>query len=129
VVPGGHGGSSSGCDQGTHRECVEATKWELAIARPWRPAATYCGLVRASKLELVHGVYRFSCPRCGQDVAERFYGPCGQCRHDLNEAHYRPPATGPGTERARFEPKMNVVSNDVTARVEPDEPEEGQGLG
>ena len=80
--------------------------------------------MQAPALELVDGLYRFTCPRCDKEVAERFYGPCSECREQLNETAYRPPAAGEDIERQRFEPKMNVVPNDVTARVERDEPEE-----
>lgn len=27
----------------------------------------------------------FSCPRCGVDVDERFYGPCAGCREQLHD--------------------------------------------
>ena len=27
-----------------------------------------------------------TCPRCGRDVDERFYGPCATCRDDLRAA-------------------------------------------
>ncbi|MHB1499044.1 MAG: hypothetical protein ACYCXN_14175 [Acidimicrobiales bacterium] len=85
--------------------------------------------MQAPALEPSNGLYRFSCPRCDKEVAERFYGPCSECREQLNETAYRPPAAGEDIERQRFEPKMNVVPNDVTARVERDEPEEDDDHG
>lgn len=91
---------------------------------PGPPPPTYPGFVQAPTLEPDKGVYTFTCPRCQREVAERFYGPCGPCRDQLNEAFYHAPTSGAGTERPRFEPKMNVVPNDVTARVERDDPEE-----
>lgn len=27
-----------------------------------------------------------SCPRCGRNMTQRFYGPCGDCREDLAQA-------------------------------------------
>ena len=90
---------------------------------PW---PTYPGLVQAPTLEQDKGVYTFTCPRCQREVAERFYGPCGQCRDQLNDAFYRPPASGAEVERPRFEPKMHVVPNDVTARVEREDPGEAE---
>jgi hypothetical protein len=54
----------------------------------------------------------YSCPRCGETVAERFYGPCTECRMALR-------ATG-GEARdvaaAAYEPKMNVTPNAVATK-------------
>jgi hypothetical protein len=55
----------------------------------------------------------FDCPRCGQGADERFYGPCSTCRDDLR-------ATLSGEQRAieaeAYEPKMNVVPNQVALK-------------
>jgi hypothetical protein len=55
----------------------------------------------------------FACPRCGDDVSERFYGPCASCRTQLVAAQR-------GTERTveaeRFEPKLHVVPNHVATK-------------
>ncbi len=55
----------------------------------------------------------FTCPRCGTGAAERFYGPCTRCRQQLRAdvggvAH--------DIEVAAYEPKMNVVPNQVATK-------------
>jgi hypothetical protein len=54
-----------------------------------------------------------TCPRCGRQVDERFYGPCGSCRSELR-------ATLGGASRdievAAYEPKMNVTPNAVALK-------------
>ncbi|MFP5366534.1 MAG: hypothetical protein ACLGIS_06720 [Actinomycetes bacterium] len=52
------------------------------------------------------------CPRCGEPAAVRFYGPCDACRAALA-------ATLGGQARevdATYEPKMNVVPNQVATK-------------
>jgi hypothetical protein len=55
----------------------------------------------------------FGCPRCGDDVASRFYGPCDRCRATL-----RADVAGEAREvaRANYEPKMNVTPNAVATK-------------
>jgi hypothetical protein len=55
----------------------------------------------------------FTCPRCGRDVTERFYGPCATCSADLR-ATLR--AEARDVEVAAYEPKMNVVPNQVATK-------------
>ena len=54
-----------------------------------------------------------TCPRCGTEVEERFYGPCTSCRDELR-------ATVGGAARevevADYEPKMNVTPNAVATK-------------
>jgi hypothetical protein len=54
-----------------------------------------------------------ACPRCGQHVTERFYGPCETCRGALR-------ATVAGEARAvvepAYEPKTNVTPNAVASK-------------
>lgn len=54
-----------------------------------------------------------TCPRCGRPAVVAFYGPCGACRDELR-------ATFAGEEHlvetGRFEPKMNVVPNQVATK-------------
>jgi hypothetical protein len=59
----------------------------------------------------------FSCPRCGQTVQERFWGPCAACRAELVAAH-RSADSAPlaEAETARFEPAMHVVPNHVATK-------------
>ncbi|HEX7168258.1 MAG TPA: hypothetical protein VF230_14865 [Acidimicrobiales bacterium] len=55
----------------------------------------------------------FMCPRCEMPVSERYYGPCSGCRAILR-------ASLGGGERevevAAYEPKMNVVPNQVAMK-------------
>jgi hypothetical protein len=54
-----------------------------------------------------------TCPRCGQQATQRFYGPCDPCRDQLR-------ATVAGEAREiennAFEPKMNVTPNAVALK-------------
>ncbi len=54
-----------------------------------------------------------TCPRCRRAAAVRFYGPCDDCRADL-----RATVGGPGRslEVESYEPKMNVVPNQVATK-------------
>jgi hypothetical protein len=56
---------------------------------------------------------QFDCPRCDQSADAEFYGPCPTCRDQLratmgNEARV--------IETAEYEPKMNVVPNQVATK-------------
>ena len=56
---------------------------------------------------------QFDCPRCRQPADAEFYGPCPSCRTELratigNEARV--------IETADYEPKMNVVPNQVATK-------------
>jgi hypothetical protein len=55
----------------------------------------------------------FPCPRCGQSVRERVYGPCTACRENLKE-------TISGIARditvEEYTPKMNVTPNAVASK-------------
>lgn len=54
-----------------------------------------------------------TCPRCGTEVHERFYGPCTACRSALRLAFAR---DGRVIEIADYEPKMNVTPNAVALK-------------
>lgn len=56
---------------------------------------------------------QLTCPRCGRDVEEQFYGPCTACRDELR-ATYRGEARE--VEVAEYEPKMNVTPNAVALK-------------
>ena len=59
----------------------------------------------------------FPCPRCGQTVEERFWGPCLACREQLVAAYHREGADDGGeAEATRFEPAMHVVPNHVATK-------------
>ncbi len=55
----------------------------------------------------------FTCPRCGRPATESFYGPCGTCRSELVVKMQR---EGEAIEVAAYEPKMNVVPNQVATK-------------
>lgn len=55
----------------------------------------------------------FACPRCASDVDERFYGPCAACRDQLVATMRR---DAQDVEAAAYEPKMNVVPNQVATK-------------
>ena len=54
-----------------------------------------------------------TCPRCGVEAEERFYGPCGSCRDELRA---RLGGEARQVEVAAYEPKMNVVPNQVATK-------------
>ena len=55
----------------------------------------------------------FTCPRCATAVSEDFYGPCRSCREQL-VASMRKDAQD--VESEAYEPKMNVVPNQVAMK-------------
>jgi hypothetical protein len=55
----------------------------------------------------------FSCPRCGGEVRERFYGPCSTCREGLNLNMQR---EGHDMDPGRYEPVMHVVPHQVATK-------------
>ncbi len=54
----------------------------------------------------------FECPRCHQPTHDEFYGPCGECRSALRGSG----GEGRAVEVAAYEPKMNVVPNQVALK-------------
>jgi hypothetical protein len=54
-----------------------------------------------------------TCPRCGAEVTERYYGPCTACRETLR-ANFGGAARD--IEVAAYEPKMNVTPNAVALK-------------
>jgi len=56
----------------------------------------------------------FTCPRCGGEVSERFYGPCVACRGALGSI--AGVAGAAANEPERYVPKMNVVPNQVATK-------------
>lgn len=53
------------------------------------------------------------CPRCGATVSQRFYGPCASCI-DLLRSSQR--SDGGDYAAAEYEPKMNVVPNQIASK-------------
>lgn len=58
-------------------------------------------------------VVPLSCPRCGTNVNERFYGPCTSCRTELRVKYL---TEGRVVVLAEYEPKMNVTPNAVALK-------------
>jgi hypothetical protein len=55
----------------------------------------------------------FACPRCGEPVAARYYGPCAGCRAALHAGFA---GDGRAVDTAAYEPKVNVTPNAVALR-------------
>lgn len=55
----------------------------------------------------------FICPRCDLAVHEAFYGPCAACRDELVSTLSR---AAREVEVAAYEPKVNVVPNQVATK-------------
>ena len=55
----------------------------------------------------------FTCPRCQNEVAGRFYGPCIDCRTALRSVYA---SDGRVIEMAEYVPKMNVTPNAVALK-------------
>ncbi len=55
----------------------------------------------------------FTCPRCGTEVTEKFYGPCQSCRTELRAKFL---GEGRVVDVAEYEPKMNVTPNAVALK-------------
>ena len=54
-----------------------------------------------------------TCPRCGATAAQRFYGPCDTCRAQLRASVG---GAGRDVEAAAYEPKANVVANQIATK-------------
>lgn len=55
----------------------------------------------------------FECPRCKMPVNESYYGPCSGCRAVLRSTLG---GSARDVEVADYEPKMNVVPNQVATK-------------
>ncbi len=55
----------------------------------------------------------YACPRCGEHVTERFYGPCDTCRTALRATVAGEART---VEEQAYEPKVNVTPNAVAVK-------------
>ena len=84
------------------------------------PAARVAGVADTGQTESGESAQTFACPRCGAQVTERFWGPCGSCRTALVAAI----RTGVSdvdvdasdVEASRYEPAMHVVPNHVATK-------------
>jgi hypothetical protein len=55
----------------------------------------------------------FNCPRCGVTARAVYYGPCPDCRDGLRASQR---AEARAAEAPAWEPKMNVVPNQVATK-------------
>lgn len=55
----------------------------------------------------------YVCPRCQNEVSERFYGPCNACRTLLRSTYA---SEGRVIELSEYVPKMNVTPNAVAVK-------------
>ena len=58
----------------------------------------------------------FDCPRCGEQVTERFWGPCTACRQQLTANAAAAGRQDESFESSRFEPAMHVTPNHVATK-------------
>jgi hypothetical protein len=61
----------------------------------------------------VTDIATLACPRCGATHEGRFYGPCASCRAELRA---RFTAEQRDVAEAAYEPKMNVVPNQIASK-------------
>ena len=54
-----------------------------------------------------------TCPRCGHEASERFYGPCSVCRTALRAANS---GEARDVKVEDYVPKMNVTPNAVATK-------------
>jgi hypothetical protein len=54
----------------------------------------------------------FTCPRCSSPATDEFYGPCPACRAELRSTG----GEAREIEVVAYEPKMNVVPNQVATK-------------
>lgn len=68
---------------------------------------------KESAMQSSEDLLNHSCPRCGSDVQQRFYGPCPECVTEL-----RTTLAGEAVEvtAPEYEPKINVTPNAVALK-------------
>ena len=54
-----------------------------------------------------------TCPRCGHEASERFYGPCSSCREQLRSTLGGEPRA---PDNAEYEPMMTVTPTSVALK-------------
>ena len=54
-----------------------------------------------------------TCPRCGSEVEQRFYGPCANC---VGELRTKFDAVAREVEAPEYVPQMNVTPNAVATK-------------
>lgn len=55
----------------------------------------------------------FTCPRCGSETTDEYYGPCTDCRQILRAEQG---GEARSVTTADYEPKMNVTPNAVATK-------------
>ena len=64
-------------------------------------------------MDLAADTLTVTCPRCGTEVTQRFYGPCASC---VTELHARFDAVTRDVEATEYVPQMNVTPNAVATK-------------
>ena len=58
----------------------------------------------------------YRCPRCSNQVTERYYGPCTDCRNDLRSRFASTDGDAKVISIADYVPKVNVTPNAVALK-------------
>jgi len=66
-----------------------------------------------SETDLMSTPLDFDCPRCHATTSAAFYGPCDDCRRELRATLG---SEGRVVGAAAYEPKMNVVPNQIATK-------------
>jgi hypothetical protein len=82
-------------------------------ARMWDVGAVTGTVTGTGTTTEAAGETTITCPRCGKEASERYYGPCTGCREDLRAAY---DGATRDVEVAAYEPKMNVTPNAVALK-------------
>ena len=64
-------------------------------------------------MDLAADTLTVTCPRCGTEVTQRFYGPCASC---VTELHAKFDAVARDVEATEYVPQMNVTPNAVATK-------------
>ncbi len=83
------------------------------MATPQGRPLNCAGRVGVARTTATVAGMQVTCPRCGRDVDERFYGPCTTCRDELRATYVGEARV---VEVAEYEPKMNVTPNAVALK-------------
>jgi ribosomal protein L37E len=93
-LPWCHGLPAPGCPRWSFGQSADRANIGLVLTRP----------TETTDIE---------CPRCGASSSEVFYGPCTSCREQLRAEQGNEQREA---ELEAYEPKMNVVPNQVATK-------------
>ena len=80
----------------------------LGIARSGDATCDASRMELSFPADIVH-----TCPRCGEPLVARFYGPCEPCRNELRRIYT---AVARDVVVEEYVPKMNVTPNAVASK-------------